>query len=979
MTAIGVLGQVTIGHDDRRTVVAGRTLPLLLCIFASRANRRVVTETLVDALWDDNAKRGRATLQVHINRLRELLGESRPPTTLVTVPGGYRLDVDPTQLDTLDFEDRVARASHALREGNPMGACRTLENALRGWAEPFGELAEHPLLLAESSRLREIREQAEEDLCEAWLELGRNADAIERLARLTDEEPLRERRWAQRMLALYRDGRQAEALRCYQDIRRILDDELGVSPAPALRRLEEAILLHDQRLVLANRAAAVRPSNNLPPMTPIIGRDDATSTVRNLLTASRLVTVAGMGGVGKTRVALAVAHRLLDELPDGVYLARLDGVGDGALVASAVADSLGLLGADRTEVIDALHANLGSRDVVIVLDNADHVRSDAIDVVESLLARSPNVRVIVTSRQPLDIDGEAVYRLPPLGTAPVGSTLDVLMASPAVQLFLARAERVLDNDFATIDTVATICRELGGSPLAIELAAARVAAMTPTELLERLDGQLDVLRSSRTSLVPRHQSLEQSIAWSFALLADDEQKLFSRLGVFRSGFSLAGCSAVVVDDSFSRERVAELLEVLVHKSLLTVSEIGRETWFTMSAALAGFGRAQLEDADERELLGRRHRDFEIALCIRLSQTIISKADTVIPMLHAEHNNIRAALRWSLDRRHIDEASILSAAMSIYWDMFGYIREGQNWLREVRELPLGPETTWRARVLQASALLASSDVDYVTSDRWFHEADAHYATAKKLKPQAWNRFWWARTLAGRTFLGRGSRADVDQAAELYASALSVFRDAVDWPGLMSTLPYAAIAEVVRGSGDAFPFIEEGDQIARTLGVTRGQAFAAKSRAMEELRCGDVAAAAEHAQLASGILGRMGDRRNEVFTLCLQGLALLRAGDVDPAVAAARDALCLHRRHGNREYAPFVLGVAWAVLAALEVPEHRATREALHVMHRRWATPLITLGYLEAAEWLPDHDQDGYVPLRWPTWSAAFATSLDALSR
>ena len=197
--------------------------------------------------------------------------------------------------------------------------------------------------------------------------------------------------------------------------------------------------------------------------------------------------------------------------------------------------------------------------------------------------------------------------------------------------------------------------------------------------------------------------------------------------------------------------------------------------------------------------------------------------------------------------------------------------------------------------------------------------------------------------------------------------------------MSTLPYAAIAEVVRGSGDAFPFIEEGDQIARTLGVTRGQAFAAKSRAMEELRCGDVAAAAEHAQLASGILGRMGDRRNEVFTLCLQGLALLRAGDVDPAVAAARDALRLHRRHGNREYAPFVLGVAWAVLAALEVPEHRATREALHVMHRRWATPLITLGYLEAAEWLPDHDQDGYVPLRWPTWSAAFATSLDALSR
>jgi hypothetical protein len=373
----------------------------------------------------------------------------------------------------------------------------------------------------------------------------------------------------------------------------------------------------------------------------------------------------------------------------------------------------------------------------------------------------------------------------------------------------------------------------------------------------------------------------------------------------------------------------------------------------------------------------RHRDYCAALSFHASRNVVSKADTMIPIVHSEHNNIRAALRWSIDRGDSYEAVEIAAAMSIFWNIHGYIREGRRWLAEVRDMDCPDTPLSRARLAQASALLASADVAYDHADVWFAEADLAYDHPDHQSLYAWNRFWWARTLVSRAFLGHGSVELLDRAAVLYATSLRTFRDAVDWAGLMSVLPFAAIAETVKGSDDAEPFLTEAEKIARLFENERAAAIAAKSRALEALRRGDAAGAVQFAQASADVLGRLGDRHNEVVSRCVESLAYLRMADLVPAGAAARDALRLHRRHGNREYAPFVLGVAWFALDALGYPEAPSTREALDLMHPWWPTPFVSLGV--EFDTGPVPERDGYVPLRWPTGGPVFQRALDALSR
>jgi predicted ATPase/DNA-binding SARP family transcriptional activator len=977
---ITVLGGVAIERDGRVSPVRGTTLPLVLAVLASRANRTVGTETFIDALWARDPRRGRSALQVHVNRLREALGEPRPPRVLCTVQGGYRLVVAADELDIVRFEEQVEAGLAAGRAGDPATAAQLLADALRDWAEPFGELGTHHLLASDHARLCELRAHAEEERCEALLALGRNGEAAERLAGLVDEDPLRERRWAQRMLALYRDGRQGDALRCYQDLRRALGEVLGVDPSPALRHLEEAILLHDPRLQLADRVTAVQPINNLPPTAPLIGRDDAVGTVCNLLTTSRLVTVAGMGGVGKTRVALAAAHRALDDATfDGVYFVPLEGVRDGSLVATTIADALGLRGVDGPAASDAIVANLEHHTVLLVLDNAEHVLTDAVRLVDALLAGSPRLQVLATSRQPLDLDDESVYRLRPLPVPPEGASPDDVRASPSVQLFVERADATLPHDDATLTAVAAVCRGLGGAPLAIELAAARTVSLTPADIVGRLGEQLALLRTTRATDRTRHRSIEDSVAWSFSLLAQDEQELLRRLGVFRGGFSVDTCLAVVVDEELPEAQVLILLDSLVHKSLLTATQLGGARWFTITATLAQYCRGLLDEQGLREHFERRHRDAYMAFTTHASRHIADRAAETIARLEADHHNIRAALRFSIDHHHRAEAIAIAFSSSLFWMVHGYIAEGRRWFHEIAAMGEPPDAMSRGRLSQVLALIASVDADLPVAEARYAEADRSFGEAGDgaAVPRAWNQFWWARTLVGHAFLGHAPAAVAVRAEALYANCIEMFRRLENWNGVLTTLPYSAIARLTAGRDDAVEPLHELDVAVRLVGTDRGVSVAHTAWAMVHLRDGDPGQAAEHARLAIELCSRNTDRHNESIGWSLVALAALRAGDTATARASARDLLRLHRRHGSRLYSAYYLSVGWLALDATDGPAAADALRSLELMHPWWRAPLRLLGILDEPP--SDHDAERQLAVRWPSWTAAHDRALAALDR
>ena len=341
---------------------------------------------------------------------------------------------------------------------------------------------------ADGARLDGPRCHGEELWADLELRRGRHELVLDQLAAATEEEPLRERRWEQLMLALYRSGRQAEALRVFQNVRDMLIEDLGIEPGPALRDLERAILLHDPALELQGPAA-----HNLPaPLTTLVGRAEELTEVGKLLAASRLVTILGPGGCGKTRLALAVASNALDEEPDGCWFVDLTTAPNAELVAVRLASDLGLREGhehDERPLLDVVRAYLRRRKLLVVLDNCEHVAGEVAGIAASLLATSPRLHILATSRVALGINGETCYALLPLATPEPGAPLEEVAESPAVRLFFDRADDVNTRTSwhsGEVEAAGELCRRLDGLPLAIELAARSTRTLAPSDLLARV-------------------------------------------------------------------------------------------------------------------------------------------------------------------------------------------------------------------------------------------------------------------------------------------------------------------------------------------------------------------------------------------------------------------------------------------------------------------------------------------------------------
>jgi predicted ATPase/DNA-binding SARP family transcriptional activator len=659
-----VLGPLElVGEDGPLELGAGRQRTLLLALLLHR-NEVVSSDRLIEVLWGERPPASAPKLvQGFVSTLRRVLGDGR----LVTRTPGYLLRVEAGELDAERFESLVGEA----RAAPPARSVELLADALALWrGAPLPELRYADLAQPELARLDALRHTALEQRFEAELALGRHREALPELERLVAEEPLRERPRAQLMLALYRSGRQADALAVYADGRRTLVEELGLEPGPALRELERQILAQDPALDLEPRRADA-PGNLPVPATPFLGRTREVGDVAGLLSRPevRLLTLTGPGGSGKTRLALQVAAGLGERYPDGIWWVPLAALRDSELVPAAIGQALGARG--------DLAARLAGRSLLLVLDNFEQV-VDAAPELAGLLAAAPGLDLLVTSRESLRVTGEQQYPVPPLEP------------DEGIQLFLARAHAVEPALQAEAADAAEICRRLDALPLALELAAARVKALSLAQIRERLERRLPLLTGGARDLPQRQQTLRATIEWSHELLGPAERRLFARLSVFSGGCTLEAAEAVAGAD-------VDTLQSLVEKNLLR--HAGER--YRLLETIREFAGERLAESGEAQDLERRHAEHFLALAEEAKPHVRGvNAGAWLDRLETELDNLRAAL----DRMDAEFVLLLAGSLSQLWYIRGHAAEGRRRL-EAALAAGGPPTAARADALTTAAVMA----------------------------------------------------------------------------------------------------------------------------------------------------------------------------------------------------------------------------------------------------------------------------------
>jgi predicted ATPase/DNA-binding SARP family transcriptional activator len=680
---VRLFGELEAEQGGVPVPVHGAKQRALLALLAMQRGQPVSADRLIDVLWGEGQAANPANaLQAQIGQLRRTFGAS----AIVTTEAGYALAIGPDDVDVVRFEQLVTEGRRLAADGDMGLASAALGEALglrRG--EPLAEFIYAGFFDAERARLDELTLVAIESRAGAGLELGRHGELAAELETRCREHPLRERLWELLILALYQGGRQAEALHAYTEVRDRLAGELGIDPGPALRKLQARILAQDPSLVPASAAASPAPARAAAPpkaagnlreqLSSFVGRGAELEQLREALRSSRLVTLTGPGGVGKTRLAVEAAGALREEHRDGAWLVELANVTEAHEVAPAVASALeasavaGPQPAGSTTQLIVRH--LAGRSLVVVLDNCEHVIVEAAALAETLLGAVPGLWLIATSRESLGVPGEVLV--------PVGG----LAPRAAVELFTDRARAVRPGFLAAGqagDVVEDICRRLDALPLAIELAAARLRALPLATLAERLGDRFRLLTGGARTALPRQQTLRAVVDWSYDLLFDDERRLFARLAVFTGGCGLTAAEAVCADEQVPAGEIIDALSRLVDKSLVTISDTGAEARFGQLQTLWQYGRERLGESGEGDATRARHGAYYRQMAEEAHQGLRGPTGPLWrDRLVAESGNLRAALDWYIATGDADAALSLASGMAWLWFINGDFAEGARWL------------------------------------------------------------------------------------------------------------------------------------------------------------------------------------------------------------------------------------------------------------------------------------------------------------
>ena len=962
-----LLGPLQVVVDGSPVALRGAAERALLALLLLDAGRVVPAEHLIDSLWGEDLPANAANaLQGRVSRLRSAFrAVGLPETLVVSRRPGYLLDVDPGTVDVHRFTRLVDEARRGTDLGRRYGA------ALALWQGPaLAEFDADGWARDQRQRLEELRLAATEEWVDVRLAAGQHAELVGELTDLVARHPLRERLHGQLMVALYRSGRQADALAAYQRARQILDDELGLDPSPELRELEQAMLRQDATLAAPPRAPEREPEPEQPALaarlTSFVGRDRERSALRELLASRRLVTLTGPGGVGKTSLAVEVAAA--DGAAGGTWFVGLAGVADAAALAPAVADAVGAPSGPGTAQDRALR-HLRRREALVVLDNCEHLVAACAELAGRLLAACPGLRLLATSREPLGVAGEAQFPLAPLPAPPVDVTAAELAGSDAVRLFVDRA-RDADPGFVldemTGPAVAQLCRRLDGLPLALELAAARVKTLPVEEIAARLDDRFRLLTSGPRTADARQRTLRATVDWSHQLLTDAERVLFRRLSVFPAGWSLAAAEEVCAGprpDGSDDTDVLDLHARLVDRSLVVPR---RGPGFGMLETLRQYAGERLDEAGERERVEAAHAASVTRLATEAEARLRGAGqDRALALLRAERDNLRAALAWGRAHPTSELGLRLAAALGWFW-YFTSAQEGVPELEAMLAAAPSASPPARARALQALAVAARPGSCIVHPDPrcaaaarasldLFAETGATTAAAYSTAllavegiagadpggslamldeaeaefdrvGDAWGR---ALVLFVRMEL-RFLTGDADSATGHGRQALDLFRALEDHWGVSAVQYHHGLALHRAGRLQAALAVHEAALAQGRLGLTNTVPYALADMGHIALQLGDLDRAAQHLAEARVVARELGAEGSAAASLG-EGHLAREHGDLRAAAGHYAAALCLLGAQATPEWEAAArngVGFVAGLVGDLDVAEahHRAAWQA-----------------------------------------------------
>lgn len=907
----------------------------LLALLALRKGRDVGRDWLAGTLWPDSLElHALRSLRQSVYDLRLALGPSAwrlggdGPRTL-------RLDLRGVFVDALEFDAAIER-------GDP----ESLELAVQLYRGPLLEDCSEEWAVDSRRGREQAFVGALETLARTETERGRHGEAANQLRAALRVDPFREDLQRSLMESLVEDGCVAAALLVYREYRALLGREMAAEPA------EETTLYFRQLRDETRASATVGPSPAKPvhtpaaetstlrrtlpiPLTPLIGRESEVAEVRSLAASTRLLTLTGSGGVGKTRLAIQSAEEMSPDFPDGAVFADLSPLESPDLVPDSVRIALNApANVEDQDPIENLARIIGNKKVLVVLDNCEHLGSACGDLAQGLLSRCPHLRILATSRQTLGVKGESVWRVPSLAMPKTGpgrflSASDVrpvseILEYPAVRLFAERA-RSAQSSFAmthrTAVSIVKICNLLDGIPLAIELAAARVNVMTTEKIAERLNDRLRFLlgdkRSRKAANVSRQETLRASIDWSYNLLSEKERVLLQRLSVFSGGWTLEAAEAICSTNPLQEWEVLDLIGGLVEKSLVVYLE--EKDRYRMLETI----RQYLKDRGQEtgEGIGSSISHLKHFLSFAEEADVMLEGSSQVhwlDLLELEHDNLRAALSFSIqmangaadsgNRRASQESELTSGVFALrlayalghFWRVRGYLAEGRSWLRHALERS-GEPTVYRCKALNAAGTLAFRQGDY-------HSSKVQYDESLAIVRQLGNDTGIASLLNNLGMLAYGQE-DFGESRRLFEEALEIRRKIGDRLQISASLNnVGAVAYHTRDLKPAAELYRESLEIRRELGDTQGIAGSLNNLAGIALLEGNYSEARSLHRECLPLRCELGDRQG--IAECLEALAEserewldapggLSTGTSDQLRAAIRAAELLGAADGLRE--------------------------------------------------------------------------------
>jgi non-specific serine/threonine protein kinase len=726
-------------------------------------------------------------------------------------------------------------------------------------------------------------------------------------------------------------GNNKEALAQYGRLEEALSRALGTEPATSSRALREEIAAGrfpptvDQSLASPPEEPPEAAKHNLPATrSSFVGRETEVRSVKRDLSMTRLLTLTGAGGCGKTRLALEVARQLVGAYPDGAWLVELAALSDEALVAHEVASVLGVQEQPARSLTEALVDYLRAKRTLLILDNCEHLIAAVARLTDDLLNSCSHLRVLATSRESLNVEGELNWLVPSLSVPSLGQSprrLEELEPYESVRLFVERARHRNPTFSLTPENahaVARICERLEGIPLAIELAAARVG-MSLEQIAARLDDSLRLLTAGSRTASPRQRTLRGTLEWSYALLSEPEQRLFGRLSVFAGGWTLEAAEVVGAEGDTEQGDVFDLLCRLVDKSLV-VAEATRLSGvrYRMLEPIRQYAREKLEEEGEGEEVKRRHASLFLALAEDAEPKLQGPEDVEwLERLETEHDNMRAALSWARERGEDEVALRLAGALGWFWEAHGHYSEGRRWLEEALAQDDRASVAARVKALHRLSGFAS---DQQNLDR----AEALAREGLKLSEQAGLGGSVAAMFlctVGWIAMGRG---DYAQMKEVFEESLKLSRDADDKWGITDALLGLACAiDSLDDRERGKELFQEGIGLARELGYAYALARLLLSLGYTLLLEGDYERGAALNEEAIAVFREHGYKGTFELALDNLGWAALLQGDYDRARTSYQESLTLCKELGAKWTAPESLeGIA--CIAAAEGEAGRAAR-------------------------------------------------------